>query len=107
MCFQLEELGEESVDIISMVFVLSAIHPDKHNQVLRGKNISPNLINSYEPEPEPEPYVFGPSEPELLEKTRIGSRSRLRIGLELKEPEPVQKKQEPELQKICHSCTGS
>jgi len=32
----LEELGEESVDIISMVFVLSAIHPDKHNQVMRN-----------------------------------------------------------------------
>jgi len=32
------ELGENSVDIVSCVFVLSAIHPDKHGTVL--KNIS-------------------------------------------------------------------
>jgi hypothetical protein len=33
MLIFLPELGAESVDIVSMVFVLSAIHPQKHKQV--------------------------------------------------------------------------
>jgi len=32
----LEELGECSVDLISMVFVLSAVHPNKHRTVLHN-----------------------------------------------------------------------
>ncbi len=31
--FYYSELGPQSVDIVSMVFVLSAIHPHKHDQV--------------------------------------------------------------------------
>jgi len=32
----LEEVGPDSVDIVSMVFVLSAIHPDKHEMVMKN-----------------------------------------------------------------------
>ena len=39
------ELGEGSVDIVSMVFVLSAIHPDKHKQV--HSFIHPFILSSF------------------------------------------------------------